>query len=232
MSPWVTGVADGWFSGDEDEDEDENEDEDEDEDENEEWWWWWWSIEEPDNARGITISPADMSVLPSQANQSQIQMLTLSMKFSKNSQTEPERPTGTSTSTVTETETSSSSSYSQLSNRASRGAPSKISPVDISSNSNDANCVVFDVDPEPKSYLSSLQQRTQVPETAQSECSHQTPHLGGLFNRSKMYQDLRLKAQMSNTKTLNIARLKPLAISYNHTRPVSKSPDKRFVGEF
>ncbi|CAH7688471.1 hypothetical protein PPACK8108_LOCUS23441 [Phakopsora pachyrhizi] len=59
--------------------------------------------------------------------------------------------------------------------KASRDAPSKISPVDISSNSNDANCVVFDVDPEPKSYLSGLQQRTQVPETAQSECSFQTP---------------------------------------------------------
>ncbi|CAH7676029.1 aspartic peptidase domain-containing protein [Phakopsora pachyrhizi] len=51
---------------------------------------------------------------------------------------------------------------------ASRDAPSKISPVEISSNSKDTNCgwvegvgVVFDVDPEPKSYLSSLQQRTQ-----------------------------------------------------------------------
>ncbi|KAI8447404.1 hypothetical protein BY996DRAFT_8437444 [Phakopsora pachyrhizi] len=72
--------------------------------------------------------------------------------------------------------------YLQLSNRASRDAPSKISPVDISSNSNDANCdwvegvgVIFDVDPEPKSYLSGLQQRTQPPETAQSECSFQTP---------------------------------------------------------
>ncbi|CAH7685964.1 hypothetical protein PPACK8108_LOCUS20556 [Phakopsora pachyrhizi] len=70
----------------------------------------------------------------------------------------------------------------KLSNRASRDAPSKISPVDISSNSNDANCgwvegvgVIFDVDPEPKSYLSGLQQRTQLPETAQSECSFQTP---------------------------------------------------------
>ncbi|KAI8448219.1 hypothetical protein BY996DRAFT_6417758 [Phakopsora pachyrhizi] len=84
--------------------------------------------------------------------------------------------------------------YLQLSNRASRDAPSKISPVDISSNRNDANCgwvegvgVIFDVDPEPKSYLSGLQQRTQLPETAQSECSFQTPRKDQI-NKSKPSQ--------------------------------------------
>ncbi|KAI8445975.1 hypothetical protein BY996DRAFT_6423267 [Phakopsora pachyrhizi] len=99
--------------------------------------------------------------------------------------------------------------YSQLSNRASRDAPSKISPVDISSNSNDANCgwvegvrVVFDVDPEPKSYLSGLQQRTQVPETAQSECSFQTPRKDQI-NKSSRPNQLRPRRAVQPIKNVS-----------------------------
>ncbi|KAI8456778.1 hypothetical protein BY996DRAFT_6564845 [Phakopsora pachyrhizi] len=91
--------------------------------------------------------------------------------------------------------------------KASRDAPSKISPVDISSNSNDANCVVFDVDPEPKSYLSGLQQRTQVPETAQSECSFQTPRKDKI-NKSSHPNQLRPRRAIQPIKNVSGSQFK------------------------